>query len=99
MNRKTIAYFAVAVMLGFTIMTLPLAMQTPLTKPGENNFSGDTRNQETDSKYALPSAGKDGPPTPGLATQPSNLLPSSGILLAGLVVAAAVYLIVKRRLA
>jgi len=98
MNRKIAAYAITAVLMGLLIMMLPLALETgpptyePKLQPLRPNFTDAYRDGEgTDEQQnALPAVY-------GLA-QPSNLLPSSLILLTGLAVALSAYIILKKQL-
>jgi len=97
MRTKPIIYFAAAVLLGFAIMMVPLALKTgqlspfPYTRTGdtfEDTFNGAPSSDDREKLNLLY----------GL-NQPSNLLPFSLILLIGLVVATGVYVTFKKRLA
>jgi len=102
MRRKTIVYFATAVLLGVGMMILPVAIQpTLLTQPTDKgSFTGGTRTETDESNAVSPmDGGRSYTVTDGLAGQPSNLLPSSFILLTGLVVATGVYAALRKRLA
>ncbi|HKZ94965.1 MAG TPA: hypothetical protein VJ249_10370 [Candidatus Bathyarchaeia archaeon] len=97
MRKKFVAYGAAALLIGFTVMMLPLALETgpptfePKLKPNfltnvlkDDESAGEQRGSTLD--------------TYGLASQPSNLLPSSLILLAGLIVAFSTYIVFKSQL-
>jgi len=101
MSKKPIIYFAAAILLGFGIMMLPKALQTgpptyepeltpfPTTRTQESNdYSGANRMSPNDIKAVF-----------GLPAQPSSILPSSAIVLTGLVVAIGVYIVLRERLA
>jgi len=93
--KKTMAYFATAILLGFAIMMLPLALETgPPTYMPQPEF---LRPLKTNGAEMF----TDGAPRLqpyGLGTQPLNLLPSSAILFLGLIVALGVYAILKKRM-
>jgi len=98
MNIKIAAYAITAVLMGFTIMMLPLALETgpptyePKLQPLQPNFAGANRYSEgTDEQQSALTA------LNGLA-QPSNLLPTSLIMLTGLAVALSVYITLKKQL-
>jgi len=90
--KKTLTYFATAVLLGFAVMMLPLALQTGpptyqptpqfMNTPAEDNATKGAGDSEMRS-YGL------GPP--------SSLLPSSLIFFAGLIISLTAYVVVKRR--
>jgi len=100
MNKKPAIYVATAVLLGFAIMMLPQRMQPllPISKSGENNYT-DTLSPFAGGPRTSEGDGESIPYFHGLASQPSNLLPSSLILFFGLAVALCVYLALKKRLA
>jgi hypothetical protein len=80
--KKTVAYAATAILLGFAVMLLPLPLvqlQPQALQPAQ--LTEDSRAKQT---Y-------------GLASQPLNLLPSSLIFLTGLIAALGVYAMTKRR--
>jgi len=97
MNRKIAAYAIVAVLMGFTVMMLPLALETgpptyePKLQPLQPNYADTFRDGEgTDEQQsALPALY-------GVA-QP-NLLPTSLIILSGLTVALSAYIILRKQL-
>jgi len=98
MNRKIVAYAVTAVLTGFLVMMLPLALETgpptyePKLQPLQPDFTNAYRDSEgTDEQQ---NAIRD---LYGLA-QPSNLLHSSLILLTGLAVALSAYIILKKQL-
>jgi len=99
MKTKPLVYFATAVLLGFAIMMVPLALQTgpPTYQPQlspfpdtrtENTFNGALSSDDTEKLRSIYGLG-----------QPSILLPFTLILLIGLVVATGVYVTFKKRLA
>jgi len=98
MNRKIAAYAVTAVLTGFLVMMLPLALETgpptyePKLQPLQPDFTDAYRNTvgTDEQQNALPALY-------GFA-QPSNLLPSSLILLTGLAVALSAYIILKKQL-
>ena len=98
MNIKIAAYAVTAVLTGFIIMMLPLALETgpptyePKLQPLQPNFADVHRDGEGADEQQ--NAIRD---LYGLA-QPSNLLPSSLILLTGLAVALSAYIILKKQL-
>jgi len=79
--KKTLAYAAVAVLLGSAVMLLPL----PLTQlpPQASQPAMLTEDSKTKQAY-------------GLTSQPMNLLPSSLIFISGFIVALGVYAILKK---
>lgn len=90
--KKTLAYTATAILLGFAIMTLPLALLGPPTYRSQPQLYTDTPN-------AAEMKGEDSLLLRyGLAAHPSNLLPSSLIFVSGLVLALGVYAVLKRRM-
>ena len=99
MRKKPMIYFAAAIVLGFAIMMVPLALQTgpPTYKPDLTIFpsarTGDTYNG------ALPLEDSNKIRYIYGLNQPLNLLPFTLILLIGLVVATGVYITFKKRLA
>jgi len=88
MNIKIAAYAIMAVLMGFIIMRLPLALKTEVQQDFTNTYQDGKGTDE--QRNALPALY-------GLA-QPSNLLPSSLILLTGLAAAISVYIILKKQL-
>ena len=99
MNIKIAAYAITAVLMGFTIMMLPLALETgpptyePKLQPLQPSFAGANRYSEgTDEQQSALTA------LNGLASQPSNFLPTSLIMLTGLAVALSVYITLKKQL-
>lgn len=93
--KKTIAYVATAIILGFAVMILPLASNmgsptySPQPKPGYA-LAGTNNNEASAEERDILQLW-------GLGSQRSNLLPSSLIFLSGFVVALGVYTILKRR--
>lgn len=99
MRTKSVIYFAAAILLGFTIMMTPKALQTgpptyqpdltifPLA-PAENTYNGELSSDDAGKARSIY----------GLS-QPSNLLPFTLILLMGLIAATGVYVTFKKRLA
>lgn len=97
--KKALAYVATAVLLGFLVMMLPLAVQTgssayqsPLS-PLSPQFMNTPAERGT-TKGADNSALR----FYGIAQQPSNLLPSSLVFFSGLIVALMTYVILKKRM-
>ena len=89
--KKPLAYSAGAILLGFIVMMLPLALETglPTSQPQSMNTpteQGDTKGY-TSALRSLEIAGK-----------PSTLIPSSLIFFSGLIVSFSVYIIVKKRM-
>jgi len=85
MKTKFAAYATAAVLIGFAVMMLPLALLQPSftnAYPDSKN-TGEQRDQ-LDNTY-------------GLTSQPSNLTPSSLILIVGLIFAFAAYILVKKQ--
>jgi len=88
MKIKLAAYTVAAVLIGFAVMVLPLALETgpptydprqaPSTYLSPLSEGGNEQRSQQDGTY--------GPPS-----QPSNVLPSGFILLAGLAVALVAY--------
>lgn len=89
MNIRFFAYGIAALLIGFSVMMLPLALETgpPTYQPKiQPNFSGETTGEQRDqlrSQYGL--------------TSPSDVTSSSIILLTGLIIAFAAYLLVKKQ--
>lgn len=87
--KKTLAYVTTAILLGLAVMMLPLALengaQPQFHQPGARTQSTEAMNQDNGmlKSYGL--------------TNPSNLLPSSLVLLSGLIVAITAYAIFRRR--
>lgn len=93
MRKKIAAYAITAMLMGFAIMMLPLALETgPPTYqpkiPGEYRMLPDSANEVQDSTRSLY----------GLTSQPTNILPSSLILLTGLIVALIAYIFFKKQM-
>lgn len=94
--KKTLAYVATAMLLGFVIMMLPLALETgpptyqPRLEPLVARSPTEVSNAKSEDSPLLLSY--------GLARQPSSLLPSSLILFSGLIAALGAYAILKRRI-
>jgi len=92
--KKALAYTATAILLGFAIMMLPLALKTgPSTYQPKPQFmstpseGGDMKGEDNSLARSF-----------GLAGQPSNLLSSSLIFFSGLMIALGIYIITKRRI-
>ena len=94
MKKKIAAYTTAAVLIGFAVMMLPLALETgpptydPLAPSTFTSSEGKGPNEQRDQLDHMY----------GLASQPSNMLPSSLILLAGLAVALMVYVFLRKQL-
>ena len=88
--KKTLAYVTTAILLGLAVMMLPLALengtQPQFPQPGARTLSTEAKDQNNGmlKSYGL--------------TNPSNLLPSSLVLLSGLIVAIAAHVILRRRI-
>jgi hypothetical protein len=85
MNIRFFAYGIAALLIGFSVMMLPLALETgpPTYQP---KFAGETTGEQSDqlrSQYGL--------------TSPSDVTSSSLILFTGLIIAFAAYLLVKKQ--
>jgi len=95
--KKTMAYAVTAILLGFAIMMLPLALETgPPTYTPQPQF---TKGLTTSDSERLPEdTNMFAQQVYGFVSQPWNLLPSSFIFLSGLIVALAMYTILKRRM-
>jgi len=96
--KKTMIYAATAVLLGFAVMMLPLALQTgrqPTLMGGKPNAQ-----QPTDAYRSEGSGNGDVNMLRdlGLGRQLLGLLPSSLVFFSGLIVALSVYVILKRRM-
>ena len=89
--KKTLAYVTTAILLGLAVMMLPLALengaQPQFPPPGARTQSTEAKDQNNGMLQSY-----------GLASQPSNLLPSSLVLLSGLIVAIAAHVILRRRI-
>lgn len=94
--NKAIVYVAAAVILGFGIMMLPLALET-----GPPTYQPDVRPHFTKAPLSEDAnaqiVGDDLRQLYGLG-EPSNLIPFSLIISAGLIAALSVYVILKRRM-
>jgi len=82
MKTRFAAYATAAVLIGFAVMMLPLALSFTNAYPAGKN-TGEQRDQ-LDNTY-------------GLTSQPSNLTPSSLILIVGLIFAFTAYILVKKQ--
>jgi len=89
--KKTLAYITTAILLGLAVMMLPLTLengaQPQFPQPGAPTQSTEAKDQNNEILRSY-----------GFASQPSNLLPSSVVLLSGLIVAIAAHAIVRRRI-
>jgi len=95
MKRKIAAYTTAAVLIGFAIMMLPLALETgpptydprqaPSTYTSALSEGGSEQRNQLDNTY-------------GSASIPYNMLPSGLILLAGLAVALVAYVFLRKQL-
>jgi len=95
MKLKFAAYATAAVLIGFAVMMLPLALETgpptyeprlaPFTFTSSDSKGGNEQRDQLDATY-------------GLASQPSNMLPSGLILLAGLAVALVAYVSLRKHI-
>jgi hypothetical protein len=96
--KKALAYVATAVLLGFLMMMLPLAMQigssayqSPLSpSPQSMNTPAERDTTKGADNSALQFY--------AITQQPSNLLPSSLVFFSGLIVALTTYVILKKRM-
>ena len=88
--KKALAYVAIALLLGFAVMMLPRTLETQVTMnaPQTGDFAKTLGVRSEDSSKAAVQA---------LASQPSNLVPSSLIILSGLIVALVAYVILRKR--
>ena len=84
MKTKLAAYITAAVLIGFAVMMLPLALETasPTYQLSPQSSTGERQDQLRDAY--------------GLASQPS-ITSSSLILIVGLILAFAAYIIVKKQ--
>jgi len=96
MNKKIALYSLTAVILGFAVMMLPLAIETgPPTYtpqpqfPGALRTSGDSMTAEDGGAQSF---------SQGLFSQPSNLLPTSLVLMSGVIAALGMYIMVHKRM-
>jgi hypothetical protein len=92
MRKKIAAYTITAMLMGFAIMMLPLALETgPPTYqpkiPGEYNMAPSSINGARDETRSLY----------GLTSQPANILPFSIILLIGLIAGLSAYTFFKKQ--
>lgn len=89
MRIKLVAYAVSAILVGLAVMVVPLSLRNEVLQP---NFTDayQTENDANGQRNVLPVV--------GLASQPSNLLPSSLILLAGFVAAFSAYIIFRKLL-
>jgi len=85
--KKTMAYAATAILLGFAIMRLPLALEAGQPTYGAKPQSLQPQSEESSMMRSY-----------GLGKQPLNLLHSSFIFLSGLVAALGMYAILKKRI-
>jgi len=94
--KKTMAYAATAILLGFTIMMVPLALRTgpPTYRPDLQPNLTNAFTERADMKSEDSSLSR----SFGLASQPSNLLPSTLIFFSGLIAAIGVYAMLKKRI-
>jgi len=87
--KKTMGYVATAILLGFVVMMMPLALETG--PAGFSNFGWRGEAQGVtggkDNYFSQPL---------GISSQPSNILPSSLVFFSGLIVALGVYVILKK---
>jgi len=96
MKKKIAAYSVTAIVLGFVIMMVPLALEARRLSNAQpqSDFFGFMKNPlEMISKEDA-----DLSRTYGLGSQPLSLLPSSLIFFSGLIIALGVYAILKRRM-
>jgi hypothetical protein len=86
MNTKFFAYAIAAMLIGFAVMMLPLALEEapPAFQPSWQPYTGEAAQDKLREMY-------------GLDSQPSNITSSSLILLVGLIIAFAAYLVVKKQ--
>jgi len=96
--KKPLAYVAAAVILGFAIMMLPLAVQLGPSAYQSllNPLSPQFMNAPTES--AMKGEDSSALRSNGIARQPANLLPSSLVFLSGLIVALTAYVTIKKRM-
>jgi hypothetical protein len=92
MRIKIAAYTIAAILMGFVVMMLPLALKTgPPTYqpriPGEYQWAPNTAGAERDSMQKLY----------GLTSSPSIIMPSSLILLTGLATGLIAYIFFKKQ--
>jgi len=91
--KKTLAiYTATAILMGFTAMMLPLALETgPPSYTPQPAFTRQTQDYEALTKYTGAS------PLYGIASKPANLLPAGLMFLVALAAAVGVYATLKRK--
>ncbi len=84
MKTKLAAYITAAVLIGFAVMMLPLALETasPTFQLSPQSYAGEQRDQ-LEKMYGL--------------TSPSDVTSTSLILIVGLIFAFATYIIVKKQ--
>lgn len=89
--KKTLAYTATAILLGFAIIMIPriLEPQQTFMRTPETNTQGQAL------PFFISDASKQGPSQ--LISKPTNFLPSSLILITGLIAATATYTILRKR--
>jgi hypothetical protein len=96
--KKTLAYLAAAILLGFVVARLPLAIKagpeylSPLSPPSTQFMN--TPMEQDAAKDEISSALR----FYWASGQPSSLLPSSLIFFSGLIVALTVYAVLKKRM-
>jgi len=88
MNTKFFAYTTAAILIGFAVMMLPLALETelPSLQPQYTSTMEGAKGQRTPDN------------TGTYASQPYSITSSSLILLTGLIIAFTAYILVKRQL-
>jgi hypothetical protein len=90
--KKPIPYALTAILIGFAVMMLPLALEagpptyTPEFMQPTKTDTGTTPSEESRTFWFS-----------GVGKQPSNLIPSSTIFFSGLILALSVYVILKKR--
>jgi len=95
MKKEIAACIASAILLGFALMMLPLAIETgPPTYIPQPQF---TKGSRTVGDETLPQ-NMFAQQVYGFVSQPRNILPTSLVFLSGLIVALGVYTLLKRRM-
>jgi hypothetical protein len=89
--KKTLAYTATAILLGFAIIMIPRVLEPQQTFMG----TAETNTQSRAIPFFPSDASKQGPTQ--LISKPVNFLPSSLILITGLIAASTTYAILRKR--
>ena len=93
MRKRILVYVTAAILIGIAMMALPLALQDSLSLTPMDQGKLYPASPARSNAFS----GQTTSPISGLVRQPVNVVPLSGIMLSGLLVALSIYIIMKKR--